>query len=123
MKIAISATGEGLDSQVDMRFGRCPKFQIVEIENNKIKSGKTIDNPGATQAGGAAIQAAQTIGNEKVGAVVTGNVGPNAMMTLKQLGITVYQGSGEIKAIIKQFIDGKLNKIEDATGPSHMGMR
>jgi len=119
MKVAISATEDG---KVDTRFGRCPKFQIIEIEDKKIKSGKTIDNLGTMQAGGAGIQAAQIVGNEKVEAVITGNVGPNAMMTLKQLGVTVYQGSGEIEEVIKQFIDGKLNKLEDATGPSHMGM-
>ena len=120
MKIAISATE---DDKIDIRFGRCPKFRIIEIEEKEVKSEKTIDNQAAAQAGGAGIQAAQTVGNEKVKAVITGNVGPNAMMTLKQLGITVYQGSGEIKEVIKQFIDGKLNKLEDSTVGLHGGMQ
>jgi len=120
MKIAISATEDG---KVDIRFGRCPKFRIIEIENKKIKSEKTIENPAATQAGGAGIQAAQLIGNEKVKAVITGNLGPNAVNTLKQLGIESYQASGDIKEVIKQFLDGKLKKIEEATEPLHGGMR
>lgn len=119
MKIAISVTE---DNKVDSRFGRCPKFKIVEIEEKEIKNEKTIDNPAATQAGGAGIQAAQTIGNEKVEAIITGNVGPNAIITLKQLGIEVYQGSGGIKEVIKQFIEGKLNKLEDSTIGLHGGM-
>jgi len=44
MKIAISSTGKGLDSEVDARFGRCPYFVIAEIENKKIKSVKSIEN-------------------------------------------------------------------------------
>ena len=120
MKLAISATEDG---KVDSRFGRCPKFKIIEIKDNAVKSEKTIDNAAAMQAGGAGIRAAQVIGDEKVEAVITGNLGPNAMMTLKQLGITVYQGTGNIEEVTKQFIEGRLNKLEDATGPSHMGMK
>ena len=30
MKIAISSTGQTLDSTVDARFGRCPYFLIVD---------------------------------------------------------------------------------------------
>lgn len=119
-KIAISATE---DDKVDARFGRCPNFKIVEIKDKEIKNEKTIENTGATQAGGAGIQAAQLLGNEKVEAVITGNIGPNATMTLKQLGIDVYQGEGEVKEAVKQFIEGKLNKLEDSTVGLHGGMQ
>lgn len=122
MKIAISSTGEGLDSQVDSRFGRCPKYIIVEIDNKKIKSEKTIDNPAMMQGGGAGIAAAQTIGNEKVDAVITANIGPNAFAVLNQLNIAVYQATGVIKDVVQQFIDGKLTKISAATGSTFMGM-
>ena len=66
MKLAISSTGEGLESQVDARLGRCPYFVIVEIEGNKIKSEKTIKNTAMIQGGGAGITAAEIIGNENV---------------------------------------------------------
>jgi len=36
LKIAISSTGNNLESDVDSRFGRCPYFLIINIENNKI---------------------------------------------------------------------------------------
>lgn len=120
MKIAMSATEDG---NVDTRFGRCPKFKIVEIEGKEIKNEKTIENTAATQAGGAGIQSAQLLGNEKVEAVITGNLGPNAINTLKQLGIKSYQARGEIKEVMQQFLDGKLKKIEEATGPLHGGIQ
>lgn len=121
MKIAISSTEEGLESQVNARFGRCPYFVIVEIEDKKIKSEKTIKNTATAQFGGAGITAAQLIANEKVNAIITMNIGPRALGVFQQLGIEIYQGSGKIKDVVQQFIDGKLKKISAATGPMFMG--
>ncbi|UZE94086.1 MAG: NifB/NifX family molybdenum-iron cluster-binding protein [Candidatus Pacearchaeota archaeon] len=121
MKVAISSTGEGIESQVDARFGRCPYFVVVEIENKKIKKIKTIKNTAAAQFGGAGITAAQVVANEKVNAIITMNLGPRAFGVLQQLSIEMYQGSGKIKAVIKQLIDGKLKKISSSTGPMFMG--
>lgn len=120
MKIAISSTEDG---NVDARFGRCPKFKIIEVEDKAIKGEKTIDNAAAMQMGGAGIKAAQIMGDEKVEAVITGNLGPNAMMTLKQLGIDAYQGSGTTEQAVKDFMDKKLKKIEDSTVGLHGGMQ
>lgn len=36
MKLAICARGEGLDSQVDQRFGRCACFVIVDPDKEKV---------------------------------------------------------------------------------------
>ncbi len=121
MKIAISSTEEGLESQVNARFGRCPYFVIVEIEDKKIKSEKTIKNTATAQFGGAGITAAQLIANEKVNAIITMNIGPRALGVFQQLSIEIYQGSGKIKDVVQQFIDGKLKKISAATGPMFMG--
>ena len=101
MKVAISSTGEGLESEVDIMFGRCPKYVIVEIEGKKIKNSKTIDNTAMMQGGGAGIAAAQLVGNEKVEAVITGNTGPNAFNVLNQLNIEVYQATGIIKDVVQ----------------------
>ena len=119
MKIAISATK---DNKIDARFGRCEIFKIVEIEDGDIKGEKEIDNSAAAQAGGAGIRAAQIIGDEKAEAVITGNLGPNAMMTLKQLNIDVYQAEGDIEEVLKDYLDGKLKKLEDSTTGLHGGM-
>jgi len=42
MKIAISTDG----NKVSPHFGRCPKFTIAEIKDNKLVDRKVIDNPG-----------------------------------------------------------------------------
>ena len=72
MKIGISATGKTLDSEVDLRFGRCRYFIISDTETNEFEA---IDNSSATAAGGAGISAAQILSNKGVKAVLTGNCG------------------------------------------------
>jgi len=122
MKIAISSSGEDLDSPIDPRFGRCPFFMIIEIEDKKIKNSKAIQNTAMMQGGGAGISAAQIVGNEGVDAVIGMNYGPRAFGVLSELDIEMYQGvQGTIKENVQQLIDGKLNKLETATGPMGMG--
>ena len=36
MKIAISATGRGLDSNIDAKFERCSFFSILDMERNML---------------------------------------------------------------------------------------
>jgi len=122
MKIAISSTGKTLESEVDTRFGRCPYFLIVEIEN-KIKDFKAIENTATAQSGGAGITASEIVANEKPDAVITANLGPRAFSVFEQFGIKIYQGQGKIKKVIQEFIDGKLKEIVNATGPQHVGLK
>ena len=113
MKIAITSTGKDLDSQVDPRFGRCAYFIIVDVEDSEIKSTKAIENSAVQQRGGAGIASAQLVGNEKVEAVITGNVGPNAFATLDQLGIKVYQAEGTVKEVVEDFIKNELKELKE----------
>ncbi len=121
MKIAVSATGKGLDSQVDMRFGRCPNFVIVELDGKEIKSTQDVENIAAGQMGGAGITSSQLVADRGVKAVITGNVGPRAFSVFEQLGIKIYQGSGTVKEVVEKFADGKLQEMKGATGPMFMG--
>ena len=115
MRIAISSTGHGLDSQPSPLFGRCAFFVIVDIENNEIKSDKAIENKAVMQAGGAGIMASQIIGNEKVNVVISNAIGPRAFDVLQQLGIEMYKAQGAtVKEAIDLFVQGKLSKINAA---------
>ncbi len=123
MKIGISSTGKTLDDNVDVRFGRCPYFLIVEIEDKRIKGAKAVENTAAAQAGGAGITAAQIVANEKADAVISVNFGPRAFDVFNQLGIKVYQGQGKIRDVVQQLIDGKLTETTTPTGPMHQGLK
>ena len=123
MKIAISSTGKSLESEIDARFGRCPYFLIVDVDNKEIKNAKTIENTAAGQMGGAGITAAEIVANEKVNAVITANLGPRAFSVFGQFGIKVYQGRGKIKDVIREFIEGKLIEMINSTGPMRAGFK
>jgi len=123
MKIAISSTGNNLESEVDARFGRCSYFLIVEIEDNKIKDFKAIENTAKAQMGGAGITAGEIVAKQKVDAIITVNLGPRAFSVFEQFGIKIYQGQGKIKDVVQEFIDGKLKELSNATGPQHAGLK
>lgn len=116
MKIAISSTGENLESEIDARFGRCPYFLVVEIENKEVKSVKAIENIAAGQRGGAGITSAEIIAKEKVDAVITANLGPRAFSVFEQFKIKVYQGEGKVSDAVGKFIEGELAEIKDSAG-------
>ena len=123
MKIAISSTGENLESEIDERFGRCPYFLIVEIENKNVKGVRAVENTAKAQSGGAGITAGEIVAKEKVEAVITSNLGPRALSVFGQFKIKIYQGQGKIKNVVQDFIDGKLKETKISTGPQHMGLK
>lgn len=119
MKIAVSSTGNTMDSQLDPRFGRAAAFIVVDTETMDFEA---VDNSGSAAAGGAGISAAQLVADKDVGAVITGNVGPNAMNVLKAANIEIYRGSAaSVKDNVNQFIKGELDKINTTVAP-HFGM-
>jgi Uncharacterized conserved protein len=112
MRIGISANGKNLEDKVSEVFARCPYFIIVEIENGKIKNFEAIENETGLGRGGTGIFAAKLMAERDVKAVITKNIGPRAFEVLKQFNIEVYQGEGEIKKAIEEFLQGKLKKFE-----------
>ena len=120
MKIGISSEGKDLSSQIDQRFGRCKFFLIVDSET---KDFKTISNESSFASGGAGIKAAQTIANEEVKVVITGNMGPNAFQTLNAAGIKVFTGAnGTINEVLESYQNGKLIETKAPNVDSHSGM-
>ena len=108
MKIAISSTGPEPDDQVDLRFGRCQYFVLVD---DKAENFEFLDNGAAALSGGAGLQAAQMIAEAGVKAVITGNIGPNAIHDLKVAGIKAYHcGPGTVRKALQKYQDGKLQE-------------
>ncbi|RLI67419.1 hypothetical protein DRO91_10250, partial [Candidatus Heimdallarchaeota archaeon] len=98
-----------LEAAVSPVFGRCRYFVIAEIEGNEIKGTEIIENPAATAATGAGIQAAQLVANKGVKVVITGHVGPNAISALKVAGIEVVLVSGiSVKDALDKYAKGEL---------------
>jgi predicted Fe-Mo cluster-binding NifX family protein len=125
MKIAISATGPGLDSEIDPRFGRSEYFVIVDPETMSID---TFRNPNLGAASGAGISTAELICSKGAEAVITGSIGPKANQVLSAAGIRMLTGeSGKIADAIERFRSGRIPREPDsmsvpARGPGS-GMR
>lgn len=91
MKIAVTTTGNTLESTMDMRFGRAKKFVIYDSDNQNFQVFDNTQNLNAAQ--GAGIQAAQNVVTAGAQAVITGHVGPKAFAVLNQANVPVYNTS------------------------------
>jgi len=121
MKIAISSTEPNPDARVDLRFGRCLCFALVDVEADTCDY---IGNEAAALKGGAGLQAAQMLADAGVNAVITGNMGPNASNVLKVAGIKIYLcNSGTVDEVLQQYRNGLLAETSGHTVSSHFGDR
>ena len=112
-KLAISASASNTEGNVDSRFGRCPYFLIVTLNNLNVEKVKGIENVQMDARGGAGVSAATLLAKYEVDALITGNIGPRALDVLKQFDITVYPFEGTVKAAIKAYTEKTLKKIEE----------
>ena len=120
MRIAVTSSGKGLDSQIDPRFGRCAYFLIVNTED---MSFEIFDNESGSLGGGAGIQSAQFIASKGARAVITGNCGPNAAHTLSAAGVELYLGNtGNVKEALEQYKSGNLTPTKKADVSDHSGL-
>ena len=120
MKIAISAMGATLDTEIDPRFGRCQYFIIVDPDTMNFE---TLNNSSGMGSGGAGISTAQLIAGKGVEAILTGNCGPNAYQVLSAAGIKVITGvSGKVKDAIQSYKSGKLQASSQPNVAGHFGM-
>ena len=122
MRICVTSQGDGLDAEVDPRFGRCAYFVMVDTDTMEYEA---VLNGSVGAAGGAGVLAAQVVAKLGAEAIVTGNVGPNAFEALSAAGIRMFTGaSGKVKEAVEAFKSGKLNEASHGpTAAPHSGMR
>ena len=103
MTIAITATGNTLDSLVDPRFGRAAWFLIIDTDTNQLI--EAIDNTAGKEAAhGAGIAAAAQVADKGVEALLTGRVGPKALPVLEKAGVRVVDDiSGSVLEAINNY--------------------
>ena len=119
MKVAVSSTGNGLDSYVDPRFGRCSTFVIVDTETMYAEA---MANTSIGAAHGAGIGSAQAVAGAGVKIVLKGPVGPNAHMALSHAGIKIYSGaSGTVRQAVEAYKSGELREVASPTVAGHFG--
>jgi predicted Fe-Mo cluster-binding NifX family protein len=119
--VAIPTAGTDLMADVEQRFGRCPRFLIVNSETMEYRS---VPNAASFQSGGAGITAAQQVINEGAEFVIAGEVGPNAFEVLNKANVKVYaRVSGTIRDAVEMLMAGTLRGAMEPTGPALHGGR
>lgn len=117
MEIAVSADRPVLEGPVDPTFGRCRFLLFVDPLTMQFEA---VSNPGSDAVGGAGIQTAQAVVSRGATALVTGNVGPNAMQVLQAAGITVVTGfRGSVGEGVEAYRAGALAPTTSATASRH----
>jgi len=117
MIIAISSSGNSIESMLDQRFGRCAFFVIHDTETGKVtfQDNSEISN----YSGGAGIQAAAKVVDANVQVVITGHCGPKAFRALNASGVKVYTASDcTIEQSIAQYNN---NELQSLTSPDVEG--
>ena len=76
MKVAVCAKREGMDAELDDRFGRAEFFTV--IETNTMKS-ESIENIAKNEAGGAGSLAIRNLASHGVEAIIAPELGPQAV--------------------------------------------
>lgn len=118
MRVALTASGETLESTIDPRFGRCQSFLVVETDDMSVQA---VHNLHAQLGRGAGIQAASLMAELGVAGVLTGSCGPNAHEALSAAEIPVYLGcSGRCDQVLERFRRGEL---EASSAPNSQGHR
>ena len=119
MKICVTSQGKGLESEVDPRFGRAKYFVFVDTETMELEA---IENSNTGALGGVGVLSAKTISDKGAEFLLTGNVGPNAFRTLKEMKITVATGfSGTVSDAVEKFKRGEYSPVENPSVQGHFG--
>ncbi len=115
MKIGLSSNGNSLSDPFASNFGRCSFFIVYDSSAKNIAT--AYSNTAQNAAGGAGIQAAQSMLDNGVEAVIAPQMGPNAWNVLQGANIKVFSGiMGSIQENIDAFLAGELKEMSGAHG-------
>ncbi|MFO8022421.1 MAG: NifB/NifX family molybdenum-iron cluster-binding protein [Perlabentimonas sp.] len=84
MRVAITSTGNSLESKLDERFGRCSFFVIYDTET---KSTEFVPNPNKEADNGAGPASVQLVASRNVSKIVSGEFGMKIKSLVDSLNI------------------------------------
>lgn len=115
MLIAITATENSMQADIDPRFGRAAYYMIINTATDEIIAHNNSD--GINASNGAGTGAAQTLSEYGVEALYTGRVGPKAAAVLDQAKIPYHENiTGTVHQVLEQI---KTDTVTTAPQPSN----
>lgn len=101
MKIAITSTGNSIESTLDQRFGRCKYFIIHDTQSQALE---IIPNPHANAEEGAGPASVELVASRGVEKIVSGEFGARIKSLLDSLKIQIIvikEPNKQVKEIIE----------------------
>ncbi|BDX39422.1 hypothetical protein CYCD_27770 [Tenuifilaceae bacterium CYCD] len=101
MKVAITSTGNSIESTIDHRFGRCAYFVIYDSDSSAIEY---IPNPNKDAEEGAGPASVQLVASRNVNMIISGEFGLKIKPLLDSLKIQMIalkDSTRKIKDIIE----------------------
>ncbi len=101
MRVAITSTGNSLESKLDSRFGRCSFFVFYDTESESVEF---LPNANKESVEGAGPASVQTVASRGVQKVVSGEFGAKVKAIFDQLQIQLVMVS-DTNSTIAQIIE------------------
>jgi len=111
MRIAIATDG----NSVSQHFGRCTRYTIIDVEDDKVTSRTLIENPGHRPN-----YLPQFLNDHQVDCIVSGGMGRKARGLFDQYEIeTVVGVEGDIDAVINDILNDAIEGGTNLCSPKH----
>ena len=111
MIIGIPVNEDNMNSEVSDNFGRAGYFLVYDNDKDEAKF---VENTAASSQGGAGIEAAQILVDQKIDSLITPRCGKNAAEVLQSANIKIYKSiSTSIEESLKSLKEGKLDPLLD----------
>ncbi|MDC7229562.1 MAG: NifB/NifX family molybdenum-iron cluster-binding protein [Sphaerochaetaceae bacterium] len=111
MIVAVPAEEKSLDSAICVSFGRAPIYCLYDTEK---ETSTFLDNKAAEASGGAGIQAAQFLADQKIDSLITFRLGENASKVLSAANISILKALNlSIADNIANLLEGKLTSLNE----------
>jgi len=107
IKVGVATVGDkGLNDKVSSLFARAKTFTIIEIEDNKVRDAKVLQNPAASLSHGRGPIIVQTLTNQGIDVVIASEFGPSvsAMLDQNQIERRVIEPKTLVTDAVKGFI-------------------
>jgi predicted Fe-Mo cluster-binding NifX family protein len=117
MILAVTSSGEKLQSSFSPHFGRAEFFVLLDTNNNGVSVIANAANLNMAQGAG---QAAKRIVDSEVQVLITGHVGPGAFSALEAAKVQIYSACrGTVAELIEQFKAEQLKVVHSADVAGH----
>ena len=119
MKIAVAASRDGMDAEVDPYFGICRYFIIADKDTMEFES---VDNSDIMNVGSDGVSKSKMVIKRGAKAVLAGNCGPKAYKVLAKAGVEVITGiSGRVRDAVQDYKSGKFQPSSKNNVDEHYG--